>query len=97
MPSKWEPLTGEPIHDIVNQPAHRNRNGTAKLIRIMVWITVIKPRRGVVSIRLFENDAVCLCRPSVCPRTISSEPTERISTKLGMQDVHDPMMVLGQN
>src|SRR5271163_1436522 len=76
---------------------------------------LIKPRRGVVSIRLFENHAVCPCRPSVrlsvcpsvrlsvcpsvCPsvrpRTISSEPTERISTKLGMQDVHDPVMVLG--
>ena len=35
-------------------------------------------------------------RPSARPRTISSEPTEQISTKLGMQDVHDPMMVLGQ-
>src|SRR5271163_1591441 len=35
-------------------------------------------------------------RPSVCPRIISSEPTERISTKLGMHDVHDPVMVLGQ-
>src|SRR5271163_5280175 len=34
--------------------------------------------------------------PSVRPSTISSEPTERISTKLGMHDVHDPMMVLGQ-
>src|SRR5271163_2414947 len=26
---------------------------------------LIKPRRGVVSIRLFENHAVCPCRPSV--------------------------------
>src|SRR5271163_62324 len=41
--------------------------------------------------------SVCLSvRPSVRPKTISSETTERISTKLGMQDVHDPVMVLGQ-
>src|SRR5271163_4019453 len=44
-------------------------------------------------------------RPSVCPsvrlsvrpKTISSETTERISTKLGMQYVHDPGTVLGPN